>query len=106
MRSDFSLAVVAANSHVDKPLIYRIAGTWGNHEGSMLLWSLVSGAFGAVLASSRGSQEERLWTRAVGVQGLVTCSYQAQAGIPTDSIYLSVTMPYQPITGFPAYIYS
>ena len=39
--SDFSLSVVAANSHVDKPLAYKIAGAWGNHEGSMLLWCLV-----------------------------------------------------------------
>src|SRR5690606_30601643 len=42
VQSDFSVASVAANSHVDKPLIYKIAGSWGNHEGSMLLWCLVS----------------------------------------------------------------
>jgi cytochrome c-type biogenesis protein CcmF len=70
--SDFSVATVAANSHVDKPLIYKIAGAWGNHEGSMLLWCLVSAVFGAILASTRGSQSLGLWSRAVGVQGLVT----------------------------------
>jgi len=70
--SDFSVAPVAANSHIDKPLIYKIAGAWGNHEGSMLLWCLVSAVFGAVLASARGSQSISLWSRAVGVQGLVT----------------------------------
>jgi cytochrome c-type biogenesis protein CcmF len=72
VRSDFSLAPVAANSHIDKPLIYKIAGAWGNHEGSMLLWCLVSAVFGAILASTRGGQSLGLWSRAVGVQGLVT----------------------------------
>ncbi len=72
VRSDFSLAVVAANSHIDKPLIYRIAGAWGNHEGSMLLWCMVSSLCGATLASTRGTQSLGLWSRAIGVQGLVT----------------------------------
>ncbi|MFT3726333.1 MAG: heme lyase CcmF/NrfE family subunit [Terricaulis sp.] len=72
VRSDFSVAVVANNSHIDKPLIYKIAGAWGNHEGSMLLWCTVSALFGAVLASKRGAQTLGLWSRAVGVQGLVT----------------------------------
>jgi cytochrome c-type biogenesis protein CcmF len=72
VRSDFSVAAVAANSHIDKPLVYRIAGAWGNHEGSMLLWSLVSALFGAIFASTRGAQHLSLWSRAVGVQGLVT----------------------------------
>jgi len=72
VRSDFTVAAVAANSHVDKPLLYKIAGAWGNHEGSMLLWSFVSAVFGAVLASTRGAQTQSLWARGVGVQGLVT----------------------------------
>lgn len=72
VRSDFSMAVVVANSHTDKPLIYKIAGAWGNHEGSMLLWCLVSALFGAVLATFRGRQSATLWSKAVGVQGLVT----------------------------------
>lgn len=72
VRSDFSAEVVAANSHTDKPLIYKIAGAWGNHEGSMLLWCLVSATFGAILATLRGSQAKGLWVRAIGVQGLVT----------------------------------
>ncbi|MGB5020066.1 MAG: heme lyase NrfEFG subunit NrfE, partial [Sphingorhabdus sp.] len=35
--TDLSVLLVAANSHVDKPMIFKIAATWGNHEGSMLL---------------------------------------------------------------------
>jgi len=72
VRSDFSLAAVAANSHTDKPLVYRIAGTWGNHEGSMLLWCAVLALFGGVLASMRGGQAAGLWAKAIAVQGLVT----------------------------------
>jgi cytochrome c-type biogenesis protein CcmF len=71
VRSDFSASVVASHSHTDKPLIYRIAGTWGNHEGSMLLWCLVSAAFGALLANGRGL-DLGLRARAIGVQALVT----------------------------------
>jgi len=83
VQSDFSVSSVAANSHVDKPLIYKIAGAWGNHEGSMLLWSLVSATFGAVLASTRGRQSLNLWSRAVGVQGFVT------AGALVYTLFLS-----------------
>src|SRR5690242_18463447 len=54
VRSDLSVSVVAEISHTDKPLIYKIAGAWGNHECSMLLWCLISASFGAVLASLRG----------------------------------------------------
>src|SRR5215213_8056532 len=38
--SDFSVLAVAQNSHTAKPLIYKISGVWGNHEGSMVLWVL------------------------------------------------------------------
>ena len=48
--SDFSVVVVAAHSNLALPLLYKIAGTWGNHEGSMLLWVMVLTAFGATLA--------------------------------------------------------
>jgi cytochrome c-type biogenesis protein CcmF len=48
--SDFSVSNVAANSHTDKPLLYKIAGVWGSHEGSMLLWCLALTGFGAAVA--------------------------------------------------------
>ena len=48
--SDFSVENVWANSHSDKPLLYRISGVWGNHEGSMLLWVLILALFGAAVA--------------------------------------------------------
>lgn len=70
--SDFRLLNVALNSHTDKPLIYKISGVWGNHEGSMLLWLLILALYGA-LASWRGKKDEQegLQARALGVQGLL-----------------------------------
>ena len=43
--SDFSLITVYQNSHSLKPLFYKIAGTWGNHEGSLLLWAIILSIF-------------------------------------------------------------
>jgi cytochrome c-type biogenesis protein CcmF len=48
--SDFSVLNVTANSHTEKPLLYRVAGTWGSHEGSMLLWCLALTGYGAAAA--------------------------------------------------------
>ena len=50
--SDFSVSNVAANSHSAKPLLYKIAGVWGSHEGSMLLWCLALTGYGAAVALS------------------------------------------------------
>ena len=50
VRSDMSVLLVATNSHSAKPMIYKIAGTWGNHEGSMLLWVTILGLAGATIA--------------------------------------------------------
>src|SRR5690349_78515 len=49
MRSDMSVQLVAENSHSAKPWIYKFAGTWGNHEGSMLLWVTVLALAGAAV---------------------------------------------------------
>jgi cytochrome c-type biogenesis protein CcmF len=68
--SDFSVANVAANSHTDKPMLYKVAGAWGSHEGSLLLWCLVLTGFGAALARAR-NLPFGLKTSAVGVQGLL-----------------------------------
>lgn len=45
--SDFSLSLVVSNSHTLKPMLYKISGVWGNHEGSLLLWVLILALFGA-----------------------------------------------------------
>jgi cytochrome c-type biogenesis protein CcmF len=72
--SDFSIADVASNSHTLKPLIYKISGVWGNHEGSMLLWVLVLSLY-AGLVSSLGRGGARLTSAALGVQGLLAAAF-------------------------------
>ena len=69
--SDFSVSLVAANSHTLKPLIYKIAGTWGNHEGSMALWCLVAIGFAAAGALFLRTGRLRFEALALGVQGAV-----------------------------------
>ena len=51
--SDFSVVNVVANSHSDKPLVYKISGVWGNHEGSMLLWVLILGFIWHVIRTTK-----------------------------------------------------
>ncbi|WP_309645904.1 heme lyase CcmF/NrfE family subunit, partial [Phenylobacterium sp.] len=83
--SDFSVANVAANSHSDKPLLYRIAGTWGSHEGSMLLWCLaLTGCGAAVAGLGRGlpSGLKSLTLAAQGVLGVVFLAYTVFASNP------------------------
>jgi hypothetical protein len=58
--SDFSVRLVTANSHTDKPMIYKITGVWGNHEGSMLLWVLILALFGAMAGWFGGNLPDRL----------------------------------------------
>src|SRR5262249_11220890 len=48
--SDFSVANVYENSHSLKPMLYKVTGVWGNHEGSMLLWVFILALFGALVA--------------------------------------------------------
>lgn len=72
VQSDFSVQAVAQNSHTAKPFIYKIAAAWGHHEGSMLLWCLVSALAGLLLASLPSGLPKPVWSAAVGVQGLVT----------------------------------
>ena len=72
LNSDFSVELVAKNSHTLKPLLYKFAGTWGNHEGSMALWCLVMAGFAAAGAQWMRSGRADFEARALGVQGLLT----------------------------------
>ncbi len=75
--SDFSVEVVAANSHTLKPLLYKISGVWGNHEGSMLLWVLILSLFGASVAWFGGNIPDRLQANVLGVHGMVGLGFLA-----------------------------
>lgn len=74
--SDFSVANVAANSHTDKPMLYKVSAAWGSHEGSLLLWCLVMTGFGAVLARAR-NLPFGLKTSAVATQGFLGALFLA-----------------------------
>jgi cytochrome c-type biogenesis protein CcmF len=73
--SDFSVATVAANSHTDKPMIFKIAGVWGNHEGSMLLWVLILSLFGAAVATFGRNLPDTLKARVLSVQGSISIAF-------------------------------
>ena len=73
--SDFSLAVVEANSHSLKPLLYRFSGTWGNHEGSLLLWMLILTLFGAAVAAFGGGLRAAFRARVLAVQAMIGAGF-------------------------------
>ncbi len=75
--SDFSLEIVAANSHTAKPLLYKISGVWGNHEGSMLLWLLILSLFGASVALFGQALPATLRARVLAIQGLIGLGFVA-----------------------------
>jgi len=75
--SDFSVENVAANSHSAKPLVYRISGVWGNHEGSMLLWVLMLAAFGAAVAAFGQNLPETLKATVLAVQASIAVAFTA-----------------------------
>ncbi len=75
--SDFSLSLVTLNSHTAKPLIYKITGVWGNHEGSLLLWVLILTLFGACAAWFGGNLPPTLKARVLAVQASVGVAFFA-----------------------------
>jgi len=69
--SDFSVLNVVENSHTDKPLIYKISGTWGNHEGSMMLWTFILVLYGLAVSVFGRALPPGLRARALAVQGMI-----------------------------------
>ena len=85
--SDFSVLLVALNSHSMKPMLYKVTGVWANHEGSMLLWVLMLALFGALIA---------LFGRAVPAAMRATIlSVQAMIGV---GFYLFILLTSNPFT--------
>ncbi len=77
MVSDFTVALVAAHSNAHMPDLYRVSATWGNHEGSMVLWVLILALYGAGLAVLGGRLPDGLRVRALAVQGLIGAGFLA-----------------------------
>ena len=72
--SDFSLSIVANNSHTLKPLIYKISGVWGNHEGSLMLWVLILSFFTFLISKNKGDISPQLLSSIIGVQTIILVS--------------------------------
>jgi cytochrome c-type biogenesis protein CcmF len=77
LTSDFSVLNVAENSHSAVPAIYKVAGVWGNHEGSMLLWVLILAVFGAIVAVFGRPLPRTLRADALAFQGLISVAFLA-----------------------------
>ncbi|MFE0013820.1 heme lyase CcmF/NrfE family subunit [Mesorhizobium sp. NPDC059054] len=73
--SDFSVVNVWENSHSLQPMIYKITGTWGNHEGSMLLWVLILAFFGALVAAFGANLPASLKANVLAVQGSIGVAF-------------------------------
>ena len=73
--SDFSVLNVWQNSHTAKPFIYKITGTWANHEGSMLLWVFILSLFTLAVAAFSGNLPLSLKARVLGVQGAIATAF-------------------------------
>jgi cytochrome c-type biogenesis protein CcmF len=69
--SDFSVAIVVANSHSAKPWLYKLTGVWGNHEGSMVLWVFILSLFGACVGTFGTNLPPTLRARVLAVQGMI-----------------------------------
>jgi cytochrome c-type biogenesis protein CcmF len=93
LRTDLSVKLVAANSHSAKPWLYKFAGAWGNHEGSMLLWVTILGVAGGAVA---------LFERRLGERTLIaTLAAQAAIGIGFYAFLLFASNPFERLSPAP-----
>jgi len=94
--SDFSVVNVFENSHSLKPLIYKITGVWGNHEGSMLLWVLILALFGGLVAAFGNNLPLRLRALVLSVQAWIASAFYLFI-LTTSNPFLRIANP--PIEG-------
>ncbi|WP_090267820.1 heme lyase CcmF/NrfE family subunit [Thalassovita taeanensis] len=90
--SDFSLRLVVLNSHSLKPMLYKVSGVWGNHEGSMLLWVLILTLFGAMAAWFGGNLPPSLRARVLAVQSAISVAFFAFI-LFTSNPFLRLAVP-------------
>jgi cytochrome c-type biogenesis protein CcmF len=94
--SDFSLVNVFENSHSMKPLIYKITGVWGNHEGSMLLWVFILALFGGLVAIFGNNLPTSLRAHVLAVQAWIAGAFYLFI-LATSNPFLRIADP--PIEG-------
>jgi len=96
VNSDFSVANVYENSHSMKPLLYKITGVWGNHEGSMLLWVSILALFGGLVAAFGNNLPLSLRAHVLAVQAWVASAFYLFI-LVTSNPFLRIANP--PIEG-------
>jgi len=94
--SDFSVVNVFENSHSMKPLLYKITGVWGNHEGSMLLWVFILALFGGLVAAFGNNLPLSLRAHVLAVQGWIAAAFYLFI-LVTSNPFLRIASP--PIEG-------
>lgn len=94
--SDFSVANVYENSNSAKPLLYKISGVWGNHEGSMLLWVLILALFGAAVWLFGANLPLDLRSAVLAIQGAISAAFVLFI-VSTSNPFLRIAQP--PIEG-------
>jgi len=77
LRTDLSVALVVQNSHIAKPWLYKFAGAWGNHEGSMLLWVTILAVAGGAVALLERRLEERTLIATLAAQAAIALGFYA-----------------------------
>ncbi|WP_138465528.1 heme lyase CcmF/NrfE family subunit [Poseidonocella sp. HB161398] len=90
--SDFTLKLVVENSHSLKPMLYKVSGVWGNHEGSMLLWVLILTLFGALCGWFGRNLPPSLKARVLSVQAMIAAAFFAFI-LFTSNPFLRLAVP-------------
>ncbi|MGB0906920.1 MAG: heme lyase CcmF/NrfE family subunit [Maricaulaceae bacterium] len=93
LQSDFSVKLAAMHSHTAKPLLYKISGVWANHEGSMLLWVLILGIYGALVPVFGKHLPAGLKARALSVQGMLGVGFMGFILLTSNPFERLVPMP-------------
>jgi cytochrome c-type biogenesis protein CcmF len=93
--SDFSVLNVFENSHSAKPLLYKITGVWGNHEGSMLLWVLILAFFGALVSVFGRNLPRSLKALVLSVQASIAAAFYLFILITSNPFTRLVPAPFE-----------
>jgi cytochrome c-type biogenesis protein CcmF len=75
VNNDFSVLLAAQHSNSNLPLVYRITAVWGNHEGSILLWSLILSSWTLAVSIFSRQLDDRMVARVLGVMGIISCGF-------------------------------
>ena len=73
--NDFSVLLAARHSNTALPLVYKFTAVWGNHEGSILLWSLILAGWTLAVSIFSKQLDDRMVARVLGVMGLISCGF-------------------------------